>query len=88
MIIDTSNYYPHRDGSIPAVDDGQVERLWVSEHLGRPVMKAWNAISTGSFGSKATIAGHPDRVAIPVAGDDESHRAMAMALVEETGFNT
>lgn len=87
VIIDTSNYYPHRDGNIAAVDDGQVESLWVSEQLGRPVTKAWNAINTGSFDSKATFAGHPDRVAIPVAGDDESHRAVAMALVEETGFD-
>lgn len=87
VIIDTSNYYPHRDGDIAPVDDGQVESLWVSEQDGRSVTKAWNAIFTGSFNSKAQPAGHPERVAIPVAGDDAGHRAIAKVLVEETGFD-
>lgn len=87
VLIDTSNYYPHRDGNIAAVDEGQVESLWVSEQYGRSVTKAWNAIFTGSFDTKATPPGHPDRVAIAVAGDDDAHRAVAMGLVEETGFD-
>jgi predicted dinucleotide-binding enzyme len=87
VVIDTSNYYPHRDGNIDAVDRGQVESLWVSEQFGRKVTKAWNAIYTGSFDSKATPPGHPERVAIAVAGDDDAHRAVAMSLVEETGFD-
>jgi predicted dinucleotide-binding enzyme len=87
VVIDTSNYYPHRDGNIDAVDHGQIESLWVSEQFGRKVTKAWNAIYTGSFDSKATPPGHPERVAIAVAGDDDAHRAVAMSLVEETGFD-
>jgi predicted dinucleotide-binding enzyme len=87
VVIDTSNYYPHRDGNIPVVDEGQVESLWVSEQFGRSVTKAWNAIFTGSFDAKTTPPGHPDRVAIPVAGESAAHRAVAMSLVEETGFD-
>ena len=87
VVIDTSNYYPHRDGNIDAVDRGQVQSLWVSEQYGRTVTKAWNAIFTGSFDSNATPAGHPDRIAIAVAGDDDAHRAVAMSLVDETGFD-
>jgi predicted dinucleotide-binding enzyme len=87
VVIDTSNYYPHRDGNIDAVDSGQVESLWVSEQLGRKVTKAWNAIFTGSFDANAKPPGHPERVAIAVAGDDDAHRAVAMSLVEESGFD-
>lgn len=87
VVIDTSNYYPHRDGNIDAVDNGQVESLWVSEQYGRRVTKAWNAINTLSFDGKAKPAGDPERVAIAVASDNEAHRAVAMALVEETGFD-
>lgn len=87
VVIDTSNYYPHRDGNIQRVEDGQVESLWVSEQFGRTVTKAWNAIFTGSFDSNARPAGHPDRIAIPVASDDGRHRTVAMSLVEETGFD-
>lgn len=86
IVIDTSNYYPHRDGNIAAIDDGQIESHWVSEQFGRSVAKAWNAINTMSFDKWATYPGHPDRVAVPVAADDESHRAVAMELVETTGF--
>jgi predicted dinucleotide-binding enzyme len=47
IIIDTSNYYPMRDEHIPALDNGQVESLWIVEQLGRPAAKAWNAIVAG-----------------------------------------
>jgi 8-hydroxy-5-deazaflavin:NADPH oxidoreductase len=40
VIIDTSNYYPFRDSRIDAIEAGQVESLWVSEQLGRPIVKA------------------------------------------------
>ena len=87
VIIDTSNYYPMRDGNIAAIDDGQVESDWVSRQLGRPVVKAWNAISAESFADKAAASGAPSRIAIPVAADRERDRALAMQLVEETGFD-
>ncbi|MET9527060.1 NADPH-dependent F420 reductase [Streptomyces coeruleorubidus] len=52
VVIDTSNYMPHRDGAIEAVDNGQVESLWVTEQLGRPVVKAWNAVLSQTFQAK------------------------------------
>lgn len=87
VLLDTSNYYPWRDSHIRALDDGQVESLWVTEQLDRPVVKAWNAISTNSFNVKAVVAGTPDRLAVPVAADGDGDRALGLALVEETGFD-
>lgn len=87
VVLDTSNYYPVRDGAIGALDNGQVESLWVVEQLGRPVIKAWNAITSQSFEAKGKPAGSPDRIAIPVAADALSHRQLGMALVEDTGFD-
>jgi predicted dinucleotide-binding enzyme len=87
VVIDTSNYYPGRDGEIKAIEDGQVESLWVSEQLGRPVVKAWNAIGSDSLAKRGKPAGSPDRIAIPVAGDDERHRKVGMELVEATGLD-
>nr|WP_256254138.1 NAD(P)-binding domain-containing protein [Nannocystis exedens] len=49
VVIDTSNYFPHRDGEIAALEAGQVESLWVAEQLGRPIEKAWNSIIADSF---------------------------------------
>jgi 8-hydroxy-5-deazaflavin:NADPH oxidoreductase len=87
VIIDTSNYYPTRDKNVAAIDDGKVESVWVSELLGRPVAKAWNAITAESLADKATNSGTPGRIAIPVAADSEKDRAVAMQLVQETGFD-
>ena len=87
MVIDKSNYYPTRDGKFDALEDGQTESLWVSEQLGRSVTKAWNAIHSESLARRGLPAGSPDRIAIPVAGDDGRHRQVAMALVEDTGFD-
>ncbi|MFL5135817.1 MAG: NADPH-dependent F420 reductase [Microvirga sp.] len=87
VVIDTSNYYPARDGRIEAIEAGQVESLWVSEELGRPVVKAWNAIGSDSFARKGKPAGSPDRIAIPVAADSDRDRKVGMTLVEDTGFD-
>lgn len=87
VVVDTSNYYPFRDDKIEAIEAGQVESLWVSEQLGRPIAKAWNAIGSASLAQKAVPAGTPDRIAIPVAGDRERDREVAIALVNDTGFD-
>lgn len=87
VVIDTSNYYPLRDGHIDALDDGQVESLWVAEQIGRPVVKAWNAITSGSFAAKARPAGAAGRIAIPVAADADTDRELGRSLVDETGFD-
>jgi 8-hydroxy-5-deazaflavin:NADPH oxidoreductase len=87
VVIDTSNYYPQRDGRIDAIEAGQVESLWVAEQLGRPIVKAWNAIGSDSFAIKGKPAGSPDRLAIPVAADRETDRKVGMTLVEDTGLD-
>jgi predicted dinucleotide-binding enzyme len=87
VVIDTSNYYPHRDDRSEAVEGGQVESLWVAEQLGRPIAKAWNAIGAASFADKGKPAGDADRIAIPVAADREDDRRVTLALVEDTGLD-
>lgn len=87
VVIDTSNYFPFKDGEIPEVGNGEVESLWVEERLGRPIIKAWNNIIAGSFAEKAALQGAVDRIALAVAGDDGTSKSIAMDLVELTGFD-
>jgi predicted dinucleotide-binding enzyme len=87
VVIDTSNYYPFRDEKIEAIEQGQVESLWVTEQLGRRVVKAWNAIGSASLAKKAKPAGAADRIAIPVAADDDRDREVTMSLVNDTGLD-
>jgi predicted dinucleotide-binding enzyme len=87
-IIDTSNYYPFRDGEISEIDNGKPESVWVSEQIGRPVVKAWNAVLSHTLSNKGTPEGASGRIAIPVAGDDANGKTIAMQLVSTTGFDT
>lgn len=86
VVIDTGNYYPARDGRIPALDAGTVESDWVAEQLGRPVIKAFNHIYFKSLLEDGTPAGTPGRLALAVAGDPPQARATVMRLVDELGF--
>jgi predicted dinucleotide-binding enzyme len=87
VVIDTSNYYPQRDGKIEALEAGQVESLWFADQLGRPVAKAWNSVIADTLARKGLPAGSPGRIALSIAADRESDRKVTMALVEETGFD-
>jgi predicted dinucleotide-binding enzyme len=87
VIIDTSNYYPQRDGTIDAIEAGQAESEWVSEQLGRPVAKAWNAIGADSLAKKGRPEGAHDRIAVPVAANNARDCNVAMASVHDTGLD-
>ncbi|WTZ46527.1 NAD(P)-binding domain-containing protein [Streptomyces sp. NBC_01390] len=87
VVIDTSNYIPHRDNPIAAIEAGQAESVWAAKQLGRPIVKAWNSIGAESFAYRNKPAGSGDRIALPVAADSPRERDLAMALVEDTGFD-
>lgn len=87
VVIDTSNYYPGRDERIEAIENGQVESVWTAEQIGRPIVKAWNAIYTESFATKGTPRGTPGRIAIPIAADRDADYDVAAKLMDDTGFD-
>ncbi|MEE4675311.1 NAD(P)-binding domain-containing protein [Pseudomonas alliivorans] len=87
VVIDTSNYYPVRDGAIKEIDDGKAESVWISEQIGRPVVKAWNAVLAATLVEQAKPAGSSSRLALPVAGDNVIAVAIAQRLIEDTGFD-
>jgi predicted dinucleotide-binding enzyme len=86
-VVDTGNYYPIRDGRIDAIENGMAESAWVAEHLGRPVVKAFNNIYFKSLLEKGRPEGAADRIALPVAGDPPPARQKVMRLVDELGFD-
>jgi predicted dinucleotide-binding enzyme len=87
VVVDTGNYYPRRDGRIDAIEAGTPESKWVSEQLGRPVVKAFNNIVAQHLLEGGRPAGDPRRIALPVAGDDPAAKRVVMRLVDELGFD-
>ena len=88
VVVDTGNYYPRqRDGRIEGIEAGATESRWVSEQLGRSVVKAFNNIYAEHLLTKGTPAGTPGRIALPVAGDDAAAKAVVLKLINELGFD-
>lgn len=88
VVVDTGNYYPrHRDGLIQEIESGKTESRWVSDQLGRPVVKAFNNIRSGSLAEGGKPKGIPGRIALPVAGDDPRAKAVVSRLIDELGFD-
>ncbi len=87
VVIDTGNYYPrNRDGRIAAIEQGLPESRWVEQQLGRPVIKAFNNIYAQHLRDLGRPADAPDRIALPVAGDDAGAKQVVLGLVDELGF--
>lgn len=88
VVVDTGNYYPRqRDGRIEAIEAGMTESRWVSQQLGRPVIKAFNNIYAQHLLELGKARGTPGRIALPVAGDDANAKAIVMRLVDDIGFD-
>ncbi len=88
VIVDTGNYYPSfRDGHIYPIENGMAESRWVSEQLGRPVVKVFNNITAQSLAEGGLPPGTKDRIALPVSGDDATAKAVVIGLVEALGFD-
>ncbi|WP_268248707.1 NADPH-dependent F420 reductase [Streptomyces brasiliensis] len=90
VVIDTGNYYPReRDGRIAGIeDDGITESRWTEQQIGHPVVKAFNGTFAQDILERPRPAGDPDRMALPVAGDDAAAKAKVRALIDELGFDT
>jgi hypothetical protein len=87
VVVDTGNYYPQRDGRIEAIEQGTPSSVWVAQQLGRPVVKAFNNIRAEHLLEHGKPAGSPDRIALPVAADDDGAKAVVLGLVDDLGFD-
>ncbi|WP_042161362.1 NADPH-dependent F420 reductase [Paenibacillus gorillae] len=87
VVVDTSNYYPlHRDGAIGLIEKGLPESRWVEQQLKHPVIKAFNATNFYNLTEEIQSA-LPNRLALPISGDDSAAKAIVSQLVIEAGFD-
>ncbi len=87
VIVDTSNYYPVRDGRIDAIENGMTESVWVTNQIQRPVIKAYNNILAGALAAAGVGKGAPMRIALPVAGDSQPAKDLVSILINDSGFD-
>ena len=89
-VLDTSNYYPFRDGRVPQLDDEQLTTSeFVQQHFqGARLVKAFNNILAHHIPQLARPSGAPDRTALPVAGNDAEAKDEATSLIDRLGFDS
>jgi predicted dinucleotide-binding enzyme len=89
LVIDTNNYYPQRDGHFPELDDGSTTSSELLQaHLpDARVVKAFNAISWTNLRDAGRPAGDPERLGIPLSGDDEAAKRTVAELIDQIGFD-
>jgi predicted dinucleotide-binding enzyme len=87
VVMDTSNYYPFRDGEITELEQIS-ESEYISGILNRPLVKVFNNMLEGTLKYKGKTAGAEARVAISIAGDKPEHKKIVAQLVDITGFDT
>jgi 8-hydroxy-5-deazaflavin:NADPH oxidoreductase len=87
-VIETNNYYPQqRDGRIEGIEAGMPDSVWVADQLGVPVFKVFNVIFWKHLLERGVPAGTEGRIALPIAGDDETNKRIVSDLVDELGFD-
>lgn len=87
IVVDTSNYYPFRDADIEEIKNGKVESVWVSEQLGRPVIKAFNNLLAETLANGGKNPDADDRIAMAIGGDNEQAKKVIAGLVNDAGFD-
>lgn len=90
LVLDTSNYYPSRDGRMQELDDSTVTTSeMVRDQLGGArYVKAFNNILAAHIPALARPSGAADRSALPIAGDDAAAKAEAAAIIDQFGYDT
>jgi predicted dinucleotide-binding enzyme len=89
IVLDTSNYYPQRDGNIAPLDIGEMTvSEFVQAHFsGARVVKAFNHIQSPAITGDAQSAGTAERRALIVAGDDDDAKNVVTEFIDAVGFD-
>lgn len=89
QVLDAVNYYPDRDGKVDILESGKTTTSeLLAQHLpGAIITKAFNAIPMTQLESDGLPAGTANRRALPLAGDNEQGKRIAVELYEAFGFD-
>ncbi|WP_083508898.1 NADPH-dependent F420 reductase [Arthrobacter alpinus] len=90
LVLDTSNYYPFRDGRISELDTeimttSELVHEWLT---GARHVKAFNNILAHHIPALARDNGATDRSALPIASDEVDAKREAAAIMDRLGFDT
>lgn len=88
IVIDTTNYFSARDGSIAALDDGSTtsSELVRDHYRDARIVKAMHTLDYRPLG-RGVPAPAPGRLALPVSSDDSDAADVVAELINDMGFD-
>ena len=89
-VLDTTNYYPSRDGRIAELDarEATTSELLQRHFTGARLVKAFSSILAHHMTELARGPAAEDRSALPVAGDDKTAKTAVRTVVDRLGYDT
>jgi len=85
VVLDTCNPEPGRDGNMAVAARAKGTGVASPEYLpGVRLVRAFNTVGSAALRSEAHRAG--DKVAVPLAADDDAALKIAIQLVQDAGF--
>jgi predicted dinucleotide-binding enzyme len=90
VVIDTMNYYPHRDGQIPDIDAAKLTTSeLIQKHLkGAKVVKALHNLDFHHLFTNARPRGDANRTTLPIAGDDAEAKKKVAQFMDAIGYDS
>lgn len=88
-LLDTSNYYPYRDGRIAELDENAITTSeLIQRHFeGANLVKAFSNINAPQIPPLARPSDAPDRTTLPIASNNPQAAREAIRLIEQLGFD-
>ncbi|GGL32321.1 NAD(P)-binding domain-containing protein [Phycicoccus endophyticus] len=89
VVMDTINYYPERDGRVPALEDESTttSELVQGQLPDSRVVKVFNNIFFRHLAELARPAGAPDRATLTMAGDDPDAKGQVVTFLDAIGYD-
>ncbi len=89
IVIDTTNYYPIRDGQIPVLDSAELTSSeLIQQHLqGAKLVKALNNLNAPHLFLNARPHDKSARTTLPIAGNDQQAKEVTMKFMDAIGYD-
>jgi 8-hydroxy-5-deazaflavin:NADPH oxidoreductase len=89
VVISTINYFPQRDGRVPAIENGTTTAPGLLQaHLPDSyVVRAFSMLDAADMSGDGHRRGDPKRRALALAGDDVAAKELVARLYDEFGFD-
>lgn len=88
IVVDAMNYWAPTDGTLPEFETGRSSSEVIAEYLeDARLVRSFNHMGYHEMDASTRPAGHPERRALALAGDDRTARDVVAGFIDRLGFD-